>query len=260
MNLELYLVLFHTLILLCVSLNAFYTIIHGGQSVKMVFYAFGTVGVLLSNLYWITYVVLRPDGRMPFAANEIGEWAMFLLFGACLLVDRKEKATDNRRVILAAVCIATANTALWIGWSGEWIQDILTGIVFGYFLYAVMVSWKEYLPMPPKGAALTIAVLSAVFILQAMTFFSSQRTAAFLDLLSHILLFAVVVFLLFLFGYSIRRKKSPKLCFCISSAYLAWIVMTLYMSDGIFYNITILFLVLNYPMSLYCLKKEEPTL
>ena len=55
-----------------------------GQATPAVFLTFILSLWLLTDLYWVVYDLMRHGSRMPFAANEIGEAAIFLLEGAML--------------------------------------------------------------------------------------------------------------------------------------------------------------------------------
>ncbi len=46
-------------------------------------FMFAMVSFMLAVAYWLAYNLIRPDGRMPFAANEIGEIAFFPAAGCC---------------------------------------------------------------------------------------------------------------------------------------------------------------------------------
>ena len=121
--------LFFTAILLLVFLGTLRLLASEKRDARTVLFAFAVASVLLSNLYWLAYDILRPGTRMPFAANEIGEWALFLLLGAA--VRTQPEAPSAKREVFCAALFTAANVALWIAWSGEWIQDILTGAAFG---------------------------------------------------------------------------------------------------------------------------------
>lgn len=58
---------------------------HGKQqSLTILFFCFAMVSLLLTNVYWLAHSLLRPNMRMPLAANTIGECAVFLLLSAAL--------------------------------------------------------------------------------------------------------------------------------------------------------------------------------
>ena len=128
---DLFFTAFHILVMLFVLIFAVRRIVFGERKMKLVYFAFGMTSFLLSDLYWLVYGVVRPGTRMPFAANEIAEWAMFLMFAASLdaAVPKPRRLPPGK--MLAAAIFTLGNTLLWIGWSGEWIQDVLTGVCVG---------------------------------------------------------------------------------------------------------------------------------
>ena len=118
MNMEVVFNLIQTAVLLLVFLGTLRLLGSGMREVRTVLFAFAVASVLLSNLYWLAYDILRPGTRMPFAANEIGEWALFLLLGAAL--NTQSERMNAKREMLFAALFTAANAALWIAWSGEW--------------------------------------------------------------------------------------------------------------------------------------------
>ena len=138
----------NTAVLLVVIFRAARLIESSGRSMTAVFFTFAAVSLLVSNLYWIAYDLMRPGTRMPFAANELGEWAAFLLLSTSLLCALRERFGEAGKEMLCAGAFVAASTVLWIAWSGEWIQDILTGAAFGYFLcmLAAQIRYTEAFP------------------------------------------------------------------------------------------------------------------
>ena len=57
------------------------------RSLPAVFLAFLFAMWLLTDLYWVIYDFMRPDRRMPFAVNEIGEASLFLLMRKITVTD-----------------------------------------------------------------------------------------------------------------------------------------------------------------------------
>ena len=66
-------------VLLALSLKL---IKESGRQLPAVFLSFCYTLWLLSDIYWVIYDLIRPDQRMPFAANEIGEAATILMMAA----------------------------------------------------------------------------------------------------------------------------------------------------------------------------------
>lgn len=102
--------------------------------VPLALFVFGITSYILSNAYWIAYSYMRPESRMPFAANEIGEIATYLLLATTLNLILADLKGNARIQILFTVLFSLGSIGLWILWTGEWIQDLLGGIPFGYLL------------------------------------------------------------------------------------------------------------------------------
>lgn len=246
--------LIQTDILLLVFLGTLRLLWTDKREVRTVLFAFAVASVLLSNLYWLAYDILRPGTRMPFAANEIGEWAMFLMMGATLHT-QSDYPLAKREMLLAALFTA-ANVVLWILWSGEWVEDILTGVAFGYFLCCLAAQIKQTEAFPAWELwflGVSCLVLTAA---QTVIFFAPEAMKKPLDLFCYCLLFAVAAVLLVralrsLVGGGRARSAVPE-----AFAAYAWTVVTLYMSSGGFYYAAMLLAILCFPMMLLALKTE----
>ena len=168
------------------------------------FFAFAAACSLLSTLYWAAYDLLRGDARMPFAANEICEWALFLLLASSLRAARAESRVRIEAAVSAAL-FAAANTALWIAWSGEWLQDILTGLSLGWLFYAILaaMSAAEALSRAERIGFGAAAVL--VIAAQAMTFYVSGSQAP--EVVCNVLLFAADAWLILKTVVSLKRAE-----------------------------------------------------
>ena len=225
---------------------------HKKRFLTTVFFAFGTVSCLLSTVYWVVYTLLRPDSRMPFAANEIAEWAMFLLFASALATVYAVRRFPVGTTVCAAL-FAAANTALWIGWSGEWVEDILTGICFGWFLCCIAGAIRLSNALK-TGEWIALGALSAVLILsQTATFFVPESIAAPLDVFCSVLTFSAGAFFFARTAIALKRGgASLPLAFSAN----AWAAVTMYMSGGIAYNIALVLSACSFPLILIALIKE----
>ena len=253
MNMEVFAAVFQIAVLAGVLFGTFRLLTAGKGSLRVVFFAFASACVLLSELYWLVYDLLRPETRMPFAANEVCEWALFLLLGASLNADRPALQSSARWEMLGVALFTAANTALWIAWSGEWVQDILTGLCFGYFLCCLAAHMKRdrtFTVMHWRLAGLVCLVLIAA---QMATFFVPEAVKQPLELFCYILLFAGAVYLLVRAVLGLRRGVSV----CPAFAALAWVVTTMYMSAGGWYLAALFLCSLCFPLMLLALRKEE---
>ena len=205
-----------------------------------VFFTFSMVSWLFSDLYWITYDVLRPDTRMPFAANEFGEWAIFLLLAAGVnAMYRSENGKAVREMLLAGLFVL-CNVAFWIGWSGEWLEDVVTGLVFGLFVCTIVekLKTKEILT-GWEWNGLGIACLLLV-LLQGATFHAPDRIRQVLDACCYVILFAGIAFFGCKTFLSLCRPQKRGDAYLLALSTSAWLKISLYQSAGIAYNAILL--------------------
>ena len=59
-----------------------YKMVKSSGAVWVLFFLASMIGLLLSDLYYITYSFIDPVTRMPFAFDEIAELSMLLLLAA----------------------------------------------------------------------------------------------------------------------------------------------------------------------------------
>ena len=218
------------------------------------FFGFAIACGLLSTLYWVTFDFLRPETRMPFAANQISELALFLLLAACLRATIPITGYRNGTVVIATVLFAVANVALWIGWSGEWVQDILGGVAFGYLLCVVVLCLRCSEALTPQGqAALGIASLVLV-VAQASIFFVPGPVKRPLDLFCYALLFAVGACFILRTLRSLCTGASPAASLSLAFASYTWMTVALYMSSDAFYLAALVLVTLCLPLMLFALR------
>lgn len=220
----------------------------------VVFFTLGMACILLSDFYWLAYDVLRPDSRMPFAANEICEWSLFLLLGSALFSGCPREYLRWKAEIFTVVVFVGCNVVLWIGWSGEWVQDILTGAALSYFLCALVCRIKRESILKRVSE---IHLYSAGFLLilgQTGTFYL-PAIKGILDLACYILMFTVLAVLIIVTVLSFW-KNNPSKTVCLSLISFAWCVITLYMSSGGFYFAASVLSAVCFLLMYAALKKE----
>ena len=203
---------------------------HGSQPVTALFYTLSLVSMLLSDFYWIAYVVIRPNTRMPFAVNEIGEWAFFLLLTATIASVFRGRSKGALREMVMAALFAAASTALWIGWSGEWVQDIITGIVCGYFFCIIVQALRSFEILSSREWAGLGAMCLILIIMQALTFVLPQGAKQTVDFCCYVLMFAGIAACYAKTIHAWKRKAPPEGLFCLCCATLAWSESCMYMS------------------------------
>ena len=212
-------------------------------SVVTVFFIYGIVCLLISDMYWLVHGLLRPDVRLPFSVNEIGEMGVYLLFASMLGAIFKGKFLKPGFETICAAIFAIAIAALWVGWTGEWIKDILSGIVFGYYACVAVramrcsgaFTFMEWLIMS-ISAYILIAVQGLIFAVEG-------TIGKMLDMICYIIMYALMIWLL---QKSIRTviaahrtgdpgmsEKSAALSFFT----MVWTLNTMYMSSEPMYFI-----------------------
>ena len=222
--------------------------------VVVAFFSFAIACFLFSTLYWIAYDLLQPKVRMPIAANEICEFALFLLTASSL------KAAFPTRLPLKTTCIpaalfAAANAALWIAWSGEWVQDILTGISLGWFLCVLLACLLQCGAFSRAEWAALGAVSFLLIVGQTMTFLLPSAAQTF-DRACYVVLFAGDFLLILKAVHTIRKRRDPLQGLCLSFAAWGWAMTALYMSAGWAYDAALFVVTLCCLLMFWAIKKE----
>ena len=199
---------------------------------RVILWVFAVTCLLMSDLYWIIYDLLQPQARMPFAANEICEGASFLLLAGCLTTVFFGRFGSIRRVELGTAAFAAANVLLWIFWSGEWLQDVLIGLAFGYLLCRTAACMKLCGALR-RGEWIALASLSGLLVLlEAASLLAPERAGALLDAGSTALLFAVLAFFTVGSIRALRAAGGEDRAVSLSFAVFVWSLITLYSTEG----------------------------
>lgn len=262
--------LIHIAVLLYIIFGSARLIRKGKKPLITVFFTFAMVSFLLSDLYWIAYDLLRPDTRMPFAANEIGECAGFLLLAAAVsAMTEGNKAVNDSNGLpqkahsalmesIFSVLFTVANVALWVAWSGEWLEDIIVGGAFGYLLCVAVRALKQRNILSKKEWLIIGGACIILPVMQTVSFFVPQNIHTALDIACFALL---AVGMLFFIIRVIKSRKDGKYSasFFLSLAGFAWAIIAMYMNSGIFYLIALAVNALMMILLLLSLRKEVMT-
>lgn len=209
------------------------------DSLTVVFISFFFSLWFLATIYWLVYDILRPDVRMPFAANEIGEAGMLLMLSAALNHAVPHGSRAAIKQMIGATVFAVCNCILWIAWSGEWLQDLITGLVFVWLLSSVVCSLKVIRALT-KTEWILLGIYCAVLIAgQCLTFFFEEPVKGRIDLGCYILLTIGVIYWLAKFFISWKRKEPAKKLMALALTNIVWITVALFMSSDLFYYIYI---------------------
>ena len=226
----------------------------GRQVLAIAFFAFAAACSLLSALYWVAYDLLRPEARMPFAANEICEWALFLLLASCLRAVFPGRLARAKAIVPAAL-FAAANTGLWIAWSGEWVQDVLTGLCLGWFLCVLLACGLDSGAMSPAEWTILGGAAFALIVVQVLTFFLPAAVQT-LETVAAVIMFTADGWLILKTGFFLKQGGHSRQALCLSFGAFAWSTVAMYMSSGPVYLAAMISAALCYLLMLLAMQKE----
>ncbi len=219
-------------------------------------FLFAIVSLLLTYAYWLAYSLMRPDVRMPLAANMIGECAVFLLLSAALDSVFREGRVPARAHILCTLIYAAASVALWVAWSGEWIQDVIGGVVYGYFLCVCVRTLKQTGALT-KREWIVLGVSCALIIAAWIVWFFVPEELVFLTLIvGYGLIYATTAYFLIKTYRAVRRSDDPDLQLSLSVSSHAWCMGAMYMTSGYYYNVAMILCLLTLPLMMIAVKRE----
>lgn len=235
-------------IILFVIIAKIIRLIVDGKSVFLpFFFMLAMASCLLSNLYWIAYDFLKPDTRMPIACNEIGECAMILLLSAGLESLLKDKERVSGEIAFAILFIG-ANIASWIAWSGEWLQDILFGIPYVYFLW-ILIRGIRSRGVLARNELLFAAVMScSVLLLQIPLLLLNGGLFEFVKVVCFAVMFALMAWL----GVKSFRSKD----FFVTSTFFLWTELAMFLCPEPYYHLAFLANIIVLPMMFTSMKRE----
>jgi len=211
------------------------------------FFMLAMTSFLLSNMYWIAYDVLKPDTRMPIAANEIGECAMILLLSAGLDVVLKDKKKIFGEIVFAILFIGV-NIALWIAWSGEWLQDVLFGIPYIYFLWLLIRGMRSRGVLARKELWLAAVMGVSVLILQIPLLYVKGFLFESIKVAFFVVMFALMAW----FGVKSFRSKD----YFMTLTFFLWTELSMFLTSGVYYYLAFSSNVLVLPLMYVSMKKE----
>lgn len=218
------------LLILCIRL-----LINNTESKPVVFLTFAFALSLFSDIYWLVYDFLRPDVRMPFAANEFGEVGLFLMFAATINTAVPHGSRCARKQAIGVILFMISNIALWILWSGEWLQDILIGATFTWLVYSAVCSLKVVRALK-KAEWILLGIYCFVLIAgQACIFLVAEEFKQILDVGCYILLCIAQIYWLVKLVLAYKNKTSPETLLSLAASNVIWSSISLYMSEGIIY-------------------------
>ena len=229
----------------------------GSFTMVSVFYLYALILFVLSDIYWLVHGLLRPEVRIPFGANEIGEIGIFLMYSSLLnaVFKKEEHFKELLGATILSVIFSAAVIALWIGWTGEWVKDILSGLAFGYFTCTVINSLIISRAFDKKRLSI-LGILAFVLVgLQGAIFAVPDNIGKILDISCYCIMFGGMVWLFICVFKSLRKayrstgggmdenikKKALALSFLLN----LWLQNTLYMSNEYVYTAVFVVISIN---------------
>lgn len=229
----------------------------GRESMPMALFNFALVSFMFSLAYWVVYNAVRPDARMPLAANEIGESAWFLLLASVLdAVLRDCKVPLKTFETIFTIVFVIASVALWIAWTGEWVQDILGGIPFGYFLYTCVKALRQTDALREIEWRVLGIYCVAIIAGHVGSLFITIGGKKPLDYYCTVLMLSIMIWLLIKSIVSIKRNEDPKVSMAIIFSTCAFGFSSLYMSSEWFYEFILMLTYITLPLMYIALKRE----
>lgn len=229
--------LFQIIVLLFVLAGVLFILRQGRKSVRMVFFGMAMACSLLSDVYWLTFDFLYGEKRLPFAANELAEWALFLLVGKLLITELTGERVSVWKEVTSMTVFSAFNAAMWIYWSGEWVQDIVTGITLGYCLCGLAIRMKTTGGISRKERTLLGIACAIIVTLQVISIHAAEPAGVWFETACYIFLMIGLAVLTVCAVTEIFIKDGTERAVCASFALLVWCLVSMYMSAGVWYYI-----------------------
>ncbi len=210
---------------------------------------------LMGDLYWIVYDLMRPESRMPFAANEIGEAAIFLMMAAIVNSVAVYVTYPSAVHTVSSVLFGIGNVVLWIAWSGEWIQDILIGTVYTWLLYSIVRAIVSEMAFNRQEWILLCIFCAALLAGWGLIFVIKDKSVRIVEAGVYVILFAGVLLLLNRLIRLYRQKEGPQRLLPVAFALIAWVITGKYMSEGTMYTVFLLLETMCLPVCFASVRK-----
>ena len=214
-----------------------------GSSVILCFCMYALICILLNDLYWLASDILKPDIRIPYGAGDIADSGTFLLFAAMLEVIYKEEKIKYGIETLLVACFSVAVIILWIGWTDEWLKNIVGGITFAFFMWEVITAVKKSGALNRFEAVLLGILSYSVIAIMGLSQHVGEETRETLDNTGNIILVAGMVLILvkivFVFRESTKSKTAAdaKKMLAVNFLAVVWTLNATYMCEDPLYSI-----------------------
>ena len=173
------------------------------------FYIFGILALALEDIYWIAYDYIRPDARMPFAANEIACSAFLLLFGAAMATKVDKSAPRKMSELIFSILYIVANAVLWIAWSGQWMENIVFAVPYIYYLYYLVRGLRTTEAISSLEEKLFIVINVLIFVPYDITLFTDESKNQLIYNIEYVVIFGLAAYM-FIKIFRLRTQENIK--------------------------------------------------
>ena len=209
------------------------------DAVPVALFDFAMISMMLSEIYWVVFPLMRGDVRMPIAANEMGEIACFLLMSSAVRLGYRRETIPARTEIIGAAIFSAAQIVLWILWTGEWVQDIIGGMAFAYMLCVAAWALKQADVMSANmWRALGFSCFAAV-ALNGIAFLVDEKLENILLAIANFFMLSWLILFAINSIASVKNKASAKIQITFAFTTFVWSISTMYISEGITYEIAL---------------------
>ena len=247
----------HAAVVLPIIISSASLMKNGRNGMFPAFYTFAMISMLLSDLYCLIFCILRPEERMPFAVDEIAECAMLLLLSAGIEALSGKRKKWMPGAFLFTILYMTATVALWIAWSGEWVQSVLFGIPYVYLAY-LLIRGLEYVRAWDTDVEKILAMITAVVILLMQAALLLIEKGMAWDVLnegSYAIMYVFTAWLFWKNYRSLRDKSYGERMLYLAMTLFLWSILLTYMSDEFYYEISLALNVLSIPIVWIAVKR-----
>lgn len=244
-------------VMLLMMIRSMRRIRRDAAALPALYLALAAASLLLSDVYWVAHLLLRHGDRIaPYAVNEISESGAFLLFGAALRAAFPEKPKHVGALAAVAAVYAAVCAGLWIGWSGEWLKDIVSAVPFGYFICMILRAQAASNAMSKREGGTLGALAALLLCAEVVIFFLPGAAAAALDKFCYALIFAVMGWLLVRSVCALRAGTDARRL--LSHAFLleAWSISGMYMCAEPLYYLAELGSTIGFAMILIAFERQ----
>ncbi|MBO4559234.1 MAG: hypothetical protein J5712_04050 [Lachnospiraceae bacterium] len=201
--------------------------------VGILYLAYGLMCIFFNDLYWLVHGLMFSDYRFPFGANDVSEIGFFLLIASAIAFVVKDNKQKTRLEIAGTVIYSIISVALWIGWSGEWAKNILSGIPFAYLCCQAVRSVRLSCSFKRVEWLFFTVFTFGIAAVECIMFFTPEPLYTILDTSCYFFLYSMLVSLICnAFIRTVRAKDpaSASSAIAVSSLSVVWSLISMYMS------------------------------